>query len=174
MSAYIRSLTQMGSRSNVEELKPWADKLGQFLVNFGGLEFATHKYIAMLDADDADPDRVYDWHLAERIKYVIELLTQRRDVDDKGRQLAIRDWNEVLKMCEWRNHIAHNPVLSYWGWDKNPASDPPDGISIPDLRQLRHGGGVELTLPVLEELVTVSANLSRRLVETANALLRND
>ena len=55
------------------------------------------------------------------------------------------------------------------GHTKNPAHDPPEGITMPDLRQLRSGGGVHLSLETLSQLVEVSANLSRRLVETANS-----
>ncbi len=40
---------------------------------------------------------------------------------------------------------------------------------MPDLRQFKDGGGVHVDLDTLSQLVELSANLSRRLVETANS-----
>lgn len=158
--------------SNASYLEPWAEKIGQLIFNFGGIELVTHMYLAKLEASDKEFSSSIEKLLQPRIDRIIELLSASVELPQSERDLAVRDWGEIKKMCLWRNHIAHNPVLPYWGLDKNPAVDPPEGITLPDIRQLREGGGVHVTMTHLAELVEVSANLSRRLFETANSLQR--
>jgi len=161
-------LLRMGFTADAACLLPWAEKIGQFIINFGGIELVTHKYLALLEATDAAFGASVERVLQSRIDRVLELLAEAKYLPEARRELAIRDWGEVKKMCLWRNHIAHNPVLPYWELGKNPSTDPPEGITMPDVRQMRTGGGVHVSLARLTELVDVSANLSRRLVETAN------
>jgi hypothetical protein len=168
------SLLRMGFVSDADYLGPWAEKIGQFILNFGGIELVTHKYLLLLEANDAAFEVSLERLLQQRIDQILELLDEATHLPRAGRELAIRDWGEIKKMCVWRNHIAHNPVLPYWGWDQNPAVDPPEGITMPDLRELKQGGGVHVTLETLSQLVEVSANLSRRLVETANSLTKRE
>lgn len=163
------TLLKMGFVSDAGYLGPWAEKIGQFILNFGGIELVTHKYLLLLEANDATFNASAERLLQQRIDRILELLAEATHLPQTGRELALRDWGEIKKMCLWRNHIAHNPVLPYWGLGKNPARDPPEGITMPDLRQLKQGGGVHVTLARLSELVEVSANLSRQLVETANS-----
>ena len=162
-------LRKMGFVSDPDYLHPWAEKIGQFIVNFGGIELVTHKYLVVLVPDEAELETHLGLLLQARIDRILDLLAKATHLPQSGRELAIRDWGEVKKMCRWRNHIAHNPVAPYWGSDKIPSLDPPEGITMPDLRRLQAGGGVNLDLKALSELVEVSANLSRRLVETANS-----
>jgi hypothetical protein len=166
---HTKNLLGMGIVSDAGYLKPWAEKIGQFILNFGGIEFVTHKYLLLLEADEKAFESSIGVLLQPRVDRILMLLGTASHLPQVGRELAIRDWGEIKKMCLWRNHIAHNPVLPYWGWDKNPARDPPEGITMPDLRELRSGGGVHLDFETLSQLVEVSANLSRRLVETANS-----
>ncbi len=170
---HAESLHQMGFVSDAPCVVPWAEKIGQFIFNFGGIEFVTHKYLLLLEPDEAAFETSLALLLQPRIDRILELLAQPTHLPQPGRDLAIRDWGEIKRMCLWRNHIAHNPVLPYWGLDKNPATDPPEGITMPDLRQLKNGEGVHVTLDTLSQLVEVSANLSRRLVETANSFPRS-
>lgn len=168
-SGHTDSLRKMGVYSDADYLHPWAEKIGHFILTFGGIEFVTHKYLVLLETDLATLDADLGLLLQPRIDRILELLTEATHLPQSGRELAIRDWGEVKKMCRWRNHIAHNPVVPYWGSDKIPSLDPPEGITMPDLRRLQAGGGVHLDLKTLSELVEISANLSRRLVETANS-----
>jgi hypothetical protein len=167
---HAETLRRLGFLADAEYMRPWAEKIGQFIFNFGGIELVTHKYLLLLEKSEPEFDESLNRLLQPRIDRILELLDRATHLPQPARQLAIRDWGEIKKMCLWRNHIAHNPVLPYWGWDKNPQTDPPEGITMPDLRQLKSGGGVEVSLAILSELVEVSANLSRRLVETANSL----
>jgi hypothetical protein len=159
----------MGFIAGAEYMKPWAEKIGQFIFNFGSIEFVTHKYLLLLEKSESEFDESLGRLLQPRIDRILELLGNAAHLPQPARDLAIRDWGEIKKMCLWRNHVAHNPVVPYWGWDKNPEVDPPEGIAMPDLRQMKSGGGVEVSLETLSQLVEVSANLSRRLVETANS-----
>lgn len=162
-------LRKMGFVSDADYLHPWAEKIGQFILNFGGIELVTHKYLVVLVPDEAELETHLGLLLQARIDRILDLLAKATHLPQGGRDLAVRDWGEIKKMCLWRNHIAHNPVLPYWGWDKNPAVDLPEGITMPDLRQFKDGGGVHVDLETLSQLVEVSANLSRRLVETVNS-----
>lgn len=162
----------MGSVHDAGYLAPWAEKIGQFVLNFGGIEFVTQKYLLLLETDEKTFETSIGLLLQPRVDRILALLGKASHLPVAERELAMRDWGEIKTICLWRNHIAHNPVLPYWGWDKNPARDPPEGITMPDLRQLRSGGGVHLSFEILSQLVEVSANLSRRLVETANVLPR--
>lgn len=166
---YARNMNGMGFVADADYLAPWAEKIGQFVLNFGGIEFVTHKFLLLLEEDERTFEVSIGLLLQPRIDRILELLGKASHLPTAERELALRDWGEIKKMCLWRNHIAHNPVLPYWDWSKNPAKDPPEGITMPDLRQLREGGGVHLTLQTLSQLVEISANLSRRLVETANS-----
>ena len=169
---YAENLLRMGHVGDASYLGPWAEKIGQFILNFGGIELVTHKYLRLLEKDDAAFEADLGRLLQSRIDRILELLDEAPDLPQTGRDLAIRDWLEIKEVCLWRNHIAHNPVLPFWGWDKNPSTDTPEGITMPDLRELRNGGGVHVTLELLSQLVEISANLSRRLVETANTFPR--
>lgn len=168
-NGYERSLLGLGFVSDATFLTPWAEKIGQFILNFGGIEFITHKYLLLLEPDRQAFESSAKELLQPRIDRILHLLGQALHLPQEGREMAERGWGEVKKMCLWRNHIAHNPVLPWWDWDKNPAIDPPEGITMPDLRQLRSGEGVHVSLETISQLVEVSANLSRRLVETANS-----
>lgn len=169
---YARSLEGMGFVPDADYLTPWAEKIGQFVLNFGGIEFLTQRYLLLLEEDESAFAGSIGLLLQPRIDRILELLGKASHLPQAGRELAVRDWSEMKRMCLWRNHIAHNPVLPYWDWGKNPAKEPPNGITMPDLRLLRNGGGVELSLEMLSQLVEVSANLSRRLVETAGTFPR--
>jgi hypothetical protein len=166
---HAETLRRMGFLADAEYMKPWAEKIGQFVFNFGGIELVTHKYLLLLETSESDFEASSERLLKMRVDRILELLLGATHLPQPARDLAIRDWGEIKKMCLWRNHIAHNPVLPYWGWDKTPEIDPPEAITMPDLRQMKSGGGVHITFEILSQLVEVSANLSRRLVETANS-----
>ncbi|MFO1400115.1 MAG: hypothetical protein U1F30_02685 [Steroidobacteraceae bacterium] len=172
-TSVVEFLPRIGYLSNATYMEPWAAKIGQFIFNFGSIELVTHIYLARLEATEEEFSSSIAKLLQSRVDRIIDLLALNAGLPQWERDLAIRDWVEVKKMCVWRNHIAHNPVLPYWGLDKNPTVDPPEGITLPDIRQLRNGGGVHVTLETLSELVEVSVNLSQRLVETADAFKRS-
>jgi hypothetical protein len=139
---HVDSLLRMGIVSDRDYLVPWAENIGQFILIFGGIEFVTHKYLVLLEPDEAALEGHLELLLQQRIDRILELLGVATHLPQDGRELATRDWGEIKKMCLWRNHIAHNPVLTYWGWDENPEVDPPEGIIMPDLRKLKNGGGI--------------------------------
>lgn len=164
-------LSQMGHASNDEVLAPWAQRIGGLILNFGGIELLTYRYLALLEPDRARLERCFELLLVSRIDRIIELLAAKETWPDSERQIAIRDWGEVRKMAEWRNHVAHNPVVPMWGEHQDPSRDAPQCVVMPDVRDLPgERPGVEVTLVVLDELVAVSANLSRRLSVTADSL----
>lgn len=169
----IAAFARMGHFRDSKYLKPWADEIGALLVNFGGLEILTYRYFVLLQSSAEAMQRFLKLQLSPRIDHVIRLLDQATTLPETERQLAIRDWNEVLKMTEWRNHIAHNPVLPYWRPDQDLSVEPPEGVMMPDIRDLPFGRpGVCVSLELLQELVAVSANLSRRLNTSADAFIR--
>ena len=167
---YVEMLSRMGHASNDEALAPWAERIGRLVLNFGGIELLTYKYLALIEPDRGRLERCFELLLVPRIDRIIQLLAANEALPDAERQIANRDWGEVKKMTQWRNHIAHNPVVPFWGTHQDPSREPPEGIVMPDVRDLPTGRmGVEVTLELLDELVAVSAILSRRLSVTADS-----
>jgi hypothetical protein len=97
----------MGHTANAPYVVPWADRIGQLILNFGGIEFVTHKYLVLLEPDEAAFEASLEFLLQPRIDRILDLLAKATNLPQPGRDLAIRDWGEIKKMCHWRNHIAH-------------------------------------------------------------------
>ena len=159
-----RSFATMGYVSDPPYLYSWAEKIGQFIVNFGGIEILTYQYLAFLERSQEAFDKNFDRTLVERILRIVKLLPSCEDLSADQRARAAGLWEEVQHMTKWRNRIAHNPVLPEWSAHKNREVDPPDRVGLPDVRRFREGGdGDFISVENLSEMVALSADLSREL-----------
>lgn len=162
--SHRHSLATMGFVADAPYLYAWAEKIGQFIVNFGGIEILTYQYLAYLERTQEAFDQNFDRALVERIHRIVKLLPSCEDLSADQRARAARLWEKVLRMTKWRNRIAHNPVLPEWSAHKNREVDPPDRIGLPDVRKLKEGGdGDFISVENLSDMVVVSADLSREL-----------
>jgi hypothetical protein len=158
------SLATMGYVADAPYLYAWAEKIGQFIVNFGGIEILTYQYLAHLEGSQEAFDKNFDRLLADRIDRIVKLLPICESLGPGHRAHAADLWGRVRDLTKWRNRIAHNPVLPEWSAHKNREVDPPDRIGLPDVRQFRQGGdGDFIPIEVMNEMVVASADLSRDL-----------
>ena len=154
----------MGFVSNAPYLYAWAEKIGQFIVNFGGIEILTYQYLAKLEQSREAFDKNFDRGLADRIDRITELLPTFHGLGTDERASAASMWVQVRNLIQWRNRIAHNPVLPEWSAHKSRNVDPPDRIGLPDVRAFREGSaGDFLPVEALGQMVVLSADLSRGL-----------
>jgi hypothetical protein len=158
------SLATMGYVADAPYLYAWAEKIGQFIVNFGGIEILTYQYLAHLEGSQEIFDRNFDRLLADRIDRIVQLLPMFEGLEADQRARAVELWSQVRDLTKWRNRIAHNPVLPEWSAHKNREVDPPDRIGLPDAREFREGGdGDFISIDDLSNMVVASADISRDL-----------
>jgi len=69
----------------------------------------------------------------------------------------------VSDLSQWRNRIAHNPVLLAWKVS-DPAKDPPDVIGISDVKQLKQGNVTNsISMDGLGKLIDATAHAAQQL-----------
>lgn len=98
----------MPSFSSVPEMSFWSQSIGGLIINFGGLEFQTLRWIQLLGGESAAVE-ARGKILSKRIDQVLRLLTTSNMTAET--QLEVRGlWNEVKDLAKIRNRIAHNPL----------------------------------------------------------------
>lgn len=159
-----RGLRDMGVVLNAPYLGAWADKIGRFILNFGGIELLSYQQLLLLEASHEDFVANLDRLLGRRIDRIVHLLetTDRLCVDE--RPPAVELWEEAREFSKWRNRIAHNPVLPTWKPGSNAETDPPDVLGIPDFRQFKDGSkSNSIPIELMERMIDDSAELAQRL-----------
>src|ERR1700753_1506373 len=91
-----------------EEERLWSNAIGGVFLNFGGIEFASFRWIEALSTDAIMRDLAIDMRLSQRIG-LIKRLVDRASWPAEKKKKAIELWDEVAKRSEIRNTIAHNP-----------------------------------------------------------------
>jgi hypothetical protein len=158
----------MGVVLNAKYLGEWADKIGRFILNFGGIELLSYQQLLLLEATHDDFVKNLDRLLSKRIDRLVTLLSETNRLQESERTEAIERWEEAREFAKWRNRIAHNPVLPTWKPGSNSELDPPDLLGIPDFKQLKEGNtSNSIPLELMNRMIDESAALAQRIHEVS-------
>jgi hypothetical protein len=164
---HLDGLTGLGVDLNPPHLGDWPYRLGQFIINFGGIELLSYQYLDSLEDTRAAFDKNLDRFLSPRIDRILELIDASTKFSDADKADFKSLWGAAKELAIWRNRIVHNPVLPTWkpGSGSSPDRDPPDVMGIPDMKQLKGGGGVSdsLSMEAMIKMVEGSFDLAQRL-----------
>jgi hypothetical protein len=163
--SHLEGLTKLGVDLNPPHLGDWPYRIGQFILNFGAIEWLSYQYLNALEDARAEFDKNLDRLLFARIDRVLELVGASPKFSDADKAEVRSLWGEAKELARWRNRIAHNPVLPTWKPGSDSHRDPPDLIGIPDMKQLKSGGGISdsLSIEAMSKLVGESFDLAHRL-----------
>jgi len=161
--AHLRSLANLGVELNSKHLGNWPTKIGQYMLNFAGIELISYQYLNTLEATREDFNKNLDKLLAGRIQRIRDLVRGSSMIPQVLKDEIDSLWSEVGDLSHWRNRIAHNPVLPTWKVS-DPAKDPPDLIGIPDMKQLKQGNVTDsISMDGLNKLIDATADAGERL-----------
>lgn len=112
-------------------IKPWATRIGQFILNFAGLEFESYFWLLQMSEQ---PERIPEFTkqpYAPRVKTIMKLI-KNRSFSEQWKLDAFAGWSDALKLAQLRNRIAHNPLM--FAWDSEAEEGEPDFIGVVDIK----------------------------------------
>ena len=104
-------------------------KIGRYMLNFATIELISYQYLNTLESTREDFNKNLDKLLSGRIQRVRDLVRESSTIPQALKDQIDSLWSDVSDLSQWRNRIAHNPVLLAWKVN-DPAKDPPDVIGI--------------------------------------------
>jgi hypothetical protein len=108
--------------------------------------------------------------LSGRIQRIQDLVRDSSTIPQALKAELYSLWSQASDLSQWRNRIAHNPVLPTWKVS-NPEKDPPDLIGIPDMKQLKQSNVTDsISLDGLDRLIDATVKVAQRLHAAANGL----
>jgi len=162
----------MGVDLNPKHLGEWPLKVGQYILNCGVIELISYQHLDALEQTRAEFNKNADRFLSQRITRIVTLVQQSSTISPIDKTDLEGLWSEAVELSSLRNRIAHNPVLPTWKPGSDPATQPPDLMGIPDMKQMKHGNTSEsISLDGLKRLIDATASLGTRL-HAATAKLR--
>ena len=168
---HLKSLSTLGVVLNSPHLGPWPHKIGAYMLNFAGIELISYQYLNALESSRADFNKNLDRLLTARIARIVSLIKISTKLTNSDKSEMIDLWNEAKELSNWRNRIAHNPVVPTWKSGSDSNSDPPDLIGVPDFKQLKLGNITDsISLEGIGKLIDASADLAQRLHRAAAKL----
>ena len=96
--------------------------VGKLIINFGAVESLTYYLISRLSDDSVDHDNALDQLFVKRFK-LIKRLAQQQDMPDQIQSDIETITDSVKVLAEFRNKIAHNPIVQRRN-DDNIEHDP--------------------------------------------------
>ena len=142
-----------------EQERLWSNAIGGVMLNFGQIEFTSHRWIQHFARDPLLGDLAIDMQFSKRLQLIRQLLARAEPPSDV-RSRALELWAEAGTLSETRNTLAHNPVVFAPG---------PDGElvpGIPNVKQMKGAGPFTVTLLDASRIV----HAARRLGEIATEL----
>jgi hypothetical protein len=165
-------LAGMGLTLNAPYLAEWADRIGRFILNFGSIELLSYQHLLLLEKTHEEFLLNVGRKFAKRVERTNSLIPDNPKLSAAEKDLAIERWKEAAELANWRNRIAHNPVLPTWK-DGDSDKDPPDLLGIPDVRQMKDGMTSDsIPLALMNQLVDHAAALGQQLHEVSGWLNR--
>src|SRR6266550_1999487 len=125
--AHLRSLATLAIDLDPKHLGNWPLKIGHYMLNFAAIELISYQYLNTLEATRGDFNKNLDKFLSERIQRIRNLVRDSSTIPQVLKDEIDSLWSDVSDLSQWRNRIAHNPVLPGWKVS-DPAKDPPDLI----------------------------------------------
>jgi hypothetical protein len=169
-----RGLAEMGVVLNAPYLGAWADRIGRFILNFGGIELLSYQHLLLLESSHEAFVENLDRLLGNRIDRLIMLLSSTPLLSPEEIPGAIELWKDAREFSKWRNRIAHNPVLPTWKPGSNADKDPPDLLGIPDFRQFKEGTTSDsIPIELMDRMIDESASLAGKLHDLSRRLRTN-
>ncbi len=89
----------------VDQERLWSNSIGGLILNFGAIEFQSHRWIQHFAMDPVLGDIAIDMPFSRRVSLILALI-ERYILVVKVRQQAIEKWNEIKKLSEIRNTRA--------------------------------------------------------------------
>jgi hypothetical protein len=164
-------LAGMGITVNAPYLGAWPEKVGQFILNFGGIELISYQTLLLLEASEPAFLKNIDQLFSKRVDRLVELLETTDQLTEEERGNAIALWKEARDIARWRNRIAHNPVLPTWKPGSDAERQPPDLLGIPDLRQLKKSAiSDSIPIELLDRMINDLVGLAQRLHQIASSI----
>lgn len=167
----LNGLIEMGVVLNPPYMGEWPFLVGQYMLNFGAIELLSFQHLNFLEANRADFNKNLDRLLAARIDRILVLINQSQKISDLDKVEIISLWQDAKELAQWRNRIAHNPVLPTWKPGSDSEHSPPDLLGIPDMRQLKSSNVSDAISPQgMKQLIDASAKLGQRIHDVAKTL----
>ena len=169
--SHLKGLTNLSVELDSPHLGDWPRTIGSYMMNFAAIELISFHYLDKLESTRDDFNKNLTCLLSARIDRILQLITASPKISESDKADFEALWQECRDLSKWRNRIAHNPVVPTWKAESNVNFDPPDLIGIPDMRQLQSGNtSNSISLKGMQKLVQASADLGKRLHETAHKL----
>lgn len=154
---------------NPKGTDPWIWAIGKIMINFGAVEALSYVLIDKLTRDPLLHDLALDMPFKKRIS-VIEDMIEREDIPEDLKQEANGAWQRASKMADFRNQIAHNPLV--FGWHGQERDAPPDFIGVPHLKKMK--GQMQRIVPLADiEQLNASVNAIVEVARNLEEILNN-
>ena len=131
----------------------WSNAIGGLILNFGQVEFVSHRWIQHFAADPILGDLAIDMTFSRRLALIAELV-ERSNLPADKRQRATELWREAGKLSETRNTIAHNPMVF------GPGADGQLAAGIPNFKRMKGTGPFTITLLDVVQIIETARRLS--------------
>lgn len=144
--------------------------IGGFLVNFGSLELAAGAWLRALTTDEVAASALNNLPLKQKIQVIYSLLDAERIPQPHCSEVK-KLWQQVDRLREIRNQVAHNPVL--FGWHGQERDAPPDFAGVLDRRKGSKANKPKPGLISGRDIANSqdqAANLAQKLYEIAEKL----
>ena len=146
---------------SAEQERIWSNAIGGLILNFGQIEFLSHRWIQHFQTDPIVADLAIDMQFSRRLSLITEIVG-RSSLPADARKRATELWREAGKLAETRNTVAHNPMVFAPGPDKQVVP------GIPNVRHMKGSGPFTITLLDVTKII----NTARRLSEIVSELDR--
>ena len=150
-----------------EQERSWSNAIGGLILNFGQLEFVSHRWIQHFSTDPILGDLSIDMPFSRRLVLIAELIKRSNLPAEKCRR-ATDLWREAGKFSETRNTIAHNPMVFAPGTDGKIAA------GIANFRHMKGSGPFTITLLDVAHIIKTARRLSVLARELEQLLLSTD
>ena len=156
-----------GLRHIATEDNPFAGAVGALILNFGFVELRSIQWILSLDADPPSMRKVVKQPFRERCGRIRQLVDDT-DLDPALKLEANRVWQEVEGLYDFRNNLAHNPLML--GWRDRPAGEgEPDVVAILKLKNIEETRGNVVSLQEIHRNTRALGALATRIQELSKS-----
>jgi hypothetical protein len=156
-----------GNLISTSAANPLAFAIGQFLVNCGMLEFETYVWILGFGASDPANKEKCKRELFNDRKQRLLRIVEQLPVLDEAKAAVRQVWDETAKIMEFRNVIAHNPVVvQYNGPDANLEWF----IRVIDANTLVLGNLKEYVQADIDGMTDLAHGISKRILNLREAI----
>ena len=139
----------------------WAERIGQLIINFSGLEFETYLWLVQISEQ---PERIQEFakkRFAPRVT-LIKSQIEKYGYNTKWKADTLAAWAEAIELSKLRNRIAHNPIM--FAWANKAERGEPDYIGVTEVQGVETPkDGVLLSKASIEGSINQIVSLIKRL-----------